>query len=151
MRGEARVDPVLVPVRCLTSANRRSSVARTVDSDVIDLYTLLQMSQIRPPPLILIWAIHCCHKQKRERQERERQERDRQQRELQKRREQQPERAAAAKKERAAKERADFSSKFGKQERENPEDLRIRLQGGQVNLFYCILLSHELHILVNDS
>ena len=39
-----------------------------------------------------------------------------------------------------------FSSKFGKQERENPEDLRIRLQGGQVNLFYCILLSHELHI-----
>ena len=43
VRGEARVDPVLVPVRCLTSANRRSSVARTVDSDVIDLYTLLQM------------------------------------------------------------------------------------------------------------
>ena len=41
-----------------------------------------------------------------------------------------------------------FSSKFGKQERENPEDLRIRLQGGQVNLFYCILLSHELHIVV---
>ena len=43
---------------------------------------------------------------------------------------------------------SDFSSKFGKQERENPEDLRIRLQGGQVNLFYCILLSHELHIVV---
>ena len=41
-----------------------------------------------------------------------------------------------------------FSSKFGKQERENPEDLRIRMQGGQVNLFYCILLSHELHIVV---
>ena len=43
---------------------------------------------------------------------------------------------------------SDFGSKFGKQERENPEDLRIRLQGGQVNLFYCILLSHELHIVV---
>ena len=43
---------------------------------------------------------------------------------------------------------SDFSSKFGRQERENPEDLRIRMQGGQVNLFYCILLSHELHIVV---
>ena len=43
---------------------------------------------------------------------------------------------------------SDFSSKFGRQERENPEDLIIREQGGQVNLFYCILLSHELHIVV---
>ncbi len=43
---------------------------------------------------------------------------------------------------------SDFRKKFGQQERDNPEDLRIRLQGGQVNLFYCILLSHELHIVV---
>ena len=43
---------------------------------------------------------------------------------------------------------SDFGKKFGQQERDNPEDLRIRLQGGQVNLFYCILLSHELHIVV---
>ena len=56
--------------------------------------------------------------------------------------------AKEAKKAEKAAGGVQFSSKFGKQERENPEDLRIRLQGGQVNLFYCILLSHELHIVV---
>jgi hypothetical protein len=51
---------------------------------------------------------------------------------------------------------AHFSSKFGRQERENPEDLRIRMQGGQVNSIvsrtaYCSLTLSLLLLLQGEE